>query len=252
MSQIVHEVTLPSQGLLYPEYPELSDPILIRSITTKEEKMIFGSGTDLAITKALSQCIESPTPFPLSELSIPDRHFLVVAWRVLSYGSDYQAMGQCPSCNAVNEHILNIGDLVSTSSLLDEEYKEPYEIVLPESQDTLTLRHLRDKDIQEIEKQVQNVKKKLKILDESVNFHHPFQLASHIHTVNGKELNLTDKVSYVESLLGRDSSYIIHKANKMQSYGINPIVDVECKKCRSEYRFQVPADMTFFRSYFKD
>lgn len=254
MSELIHDITLPSQGILYTESPELAGNITIRAITTKEEKLIFGSGTDSAISKALHSCVISPESFSVGSLTIPDKHFLIVAWRALSYGPEYEASGRCPVCGTSSNFVVNTQDLVASVRTLDESYAEPYEIVLPESKDTVTLRHLRDQDLTTMENQVSQLKKKLKSIDNDVNFQYDYQLAYYISTVNDSPMTLTEKLAYVNTLVGRDTSYIQHKASKIQDYGIDPFVEVSCKKvgCETSFRVAIPVDWSFFRSYFED
>lgn len=253
MSELIHEVSLPSQGILY-ESPQLAEKIIIRAITTKEEKLIFGSGTDSAISKALRACIISPEQFPLEELTIPDKHFLVVAWRALSYGPEYGTAGRCPVCGTTSEFVINIEDIVSSLRTIDTKYYEGYEITLPVSKDKISLHHLRDKDLDEIDKHVDRLKKKIRDVDDDVNLRYDYQIAYYIGKVNGVDMPLPEKIMYVNNLIGRDSSYIIHQASKMQDYGIDSFADVTCKKagCESSFRVPLPVDWSFFRAYFAD
>lgn len=252
MSEIIHEVVLPSSGIPYTSESGIKDTVTIRAITTVEEKLIYGSGTDSAITKALKACIVSPEKIDIGELTIPDKHFLVVAWRALSYGPDYVTSGRCGVCGNTHEYNISIQTLVDTVTLLDPQYAEPYEITLPESKDVITLRFLRDRDIRLIEREVTNLKRIMKTSDPDADIAYPYRIASYIKEVNGKELSLIEKVRYLEKLIGRDTSYIMYKANKMNDFGIDPIVSVQCKSCDSDLRVGVPIDVTFFRAYFND
>lgn len=252
MSEIIHEIMLPSKGLPYSKESGIKENITIRAITTSEEKLIYGSGTDNAITKALRACIVEPQGMHLDDITIPDKHFLIVAWRALSYGPEYETSGRCPICGNQNTYVISIQDLVESVKELDQSLMEPYPATLPNSGDEITLRFLRDKDIKEIERFVNLLKRKMTIIDPDSDISYPYRLASYIEAINGKSLSLQEKAQYVEGLTGRDTSYILHIANKMNDYGIDPIVTVSCKTCSSDMRVGVPVDMTFFRSYFPD
>lgn len=252
MSEIIHEVELPSKGLPYSKESGITLNITIRAITTAEEKLIFGSGTDQAITKALKKCIVDPKDIDLGELTIPDKHFLIVAWRTLSYGPDYETRGRCPVCGQANDYVLSIQDMVDSVTWIDENYLEPYEIELPNSKDHISLRYLRDKDIRAIEREVSRLRRTLKTIDPDADLSYSYRLASFIHSINGNELSLQDKVSYVDKLTARDTSYIKHYADKMNNFGILPTMEVECKTCSSPFNVYIPVDTNFFRAVYRD
>jgi hypothetical protein len=86
------EVTLPSKGLLYPKDSLLrSGKIEMKYMTAKEEDILtnqnyINNGT--VIDKLITSLIV--TPINYNELLIGDKNAILVAARILGYGSDYE------------------------------------------------------------------------------------------------------------------------------------------------------------------
>jgi hypothetical protein len=86
------EVTLPSKGLLYPKDSLLrSGKIEMKYMTAKEEDILtnqnyINNGT--VIDKLIKSLIV--TPINYNELLIGDKNAILVAARILGYGSDYE------------------------------------------------------------------------------------------------------------------------------------------------------------------
>ena len=85
------EVTLPSKGLLYPEGSSLRKGIIeMKYMTAKEEDILtnqnlIANGT--VIDKLLQALIISPINY--NELLSGDKNAILIAARILGYGSDY-------------------------------------------------------------------------------------------------------------------------------------------------------------------
>ena len=86
------EVTLPSKGLLYPKDSLLrSGKIEMKYMTAKEEDILtnqnyINNGT--VIDKLIKSLIVTPVNY--NELLIGDKNAILVAARILGYGSDYE------------------------------------------------------------------------------------------------------------------------------------------------------------------
>ena len=85
------EVTLPSKGLLYPKESLLSKGVIeIKYMTAREEDILtnqnyINNGT--VIDKLLQSLIT--TPIDYNELLIGDKNAILIAARILGYGTDY-------------------------------------------------------------------------------------------------------------------------------------------------------------------
>jgi hypothetical protein len=85
-------VTLPSKGLLYPkESPLAKGEIEMKYMTAKEEDILTNSNfirQGTVIDKLLQSLIV--TPFNYDDLLIGDKNAILIAARILGYGSEYQ------------------------------------------------------------------------------------------------------------------------------------------------------------------
>ena len=57
------KITLPSNGVFYDQ--DFPINLVIRSLTTNEEQLLYGSITETVIDKILSNCIVEPANFPI-------------------------------------------------------------------------------------------------------------------------------------------------------------------------------------------
>jgi len=85
-------LSLPSQGLLYPEdSPLRSGTIDVKYMTAKEEDILTSTNLieqGVVITKLLESVIADPK-VKLNDMLIGDKNALMVGTRVLGYGKDY-------------------------------------------------------------------------------------------------------------------------------------------------------------------
>ena len=85
------EVTLPSKGLLYPEgHPLRSGKVNMKYMTAKEEDILTNQNlikNGTVIDKLLQSLVVDP--INVEDLLIGDKNAILVASRILGYGSDY-------------------------------------------------------------------------------------------------------------------------------------------------------------------
>ena len=85
------EVTLPSQGLLYPEGNPLRKGVIeMKYMTAREEDILTNQNyikRGIVIDKLLQSLIVTPIDF--NDLLVGDKNAILIASRILGYGSDY-------------------------------------------------------------------------------------------------------------------------------------------------------------------
>jgi hypothetical protein len=100
-------IELPSKGLVYPESSPLrSGTVEIRYMTAYDED-ILTNGSYIKQGVMLDKLLESIVMIPgfkSSDLIVPDKEWLIISARIISYGSDYQVSIKTPA-----------GDLLETS-----------------------------------------------------------------------------------------------------------------------------------------
>jgi len=150
-------IDLPSKGLLYPEDSELAKgTIEIKYMTAKEEDILTNqsyikSGT--VLDKLIKSLIVSKINY--DDLLIGDKNAIMVAARVLGYGSDYtfEYNGEPQTVDL---------SLIENKPLKEELFKNKvneFTFTLPKSKNTITFKFLTHKDEQDISRELEGLKK---------------------------------------------------------------------------------------------
>ena len=157
------EVTLPSKGLLYDEgNPLSSGKVKMKYMTAREEDILtnqnlINNGT--VIDKLLQSLIVDSIDF--NSLLVGDKNALLVASRILGYGSDYIVNVNNPSTN--EEESITIDLTGAEDKELDEslvkEGKNEFEFILPSTKTLITFKFLSHGDDQKIQKELKGYKK---------------------------------------------------------------------------------------------
>jgi hypothetical protein len=150
-------IELPSKGLLYPEDSELAKgTIEIKYMTAKEEDILTNqsyikSGT--VLDKLIKSLIVSKINY--DDLLVGDKNAIMVAARVLGYGSDYtfEYNGEPQTVDL---------SLIENKPLKEELFKNKvneFTFTLPKSKNTITFKLLTHKDEQDISRELEGLKK---------------------------------------------------------------------------------------------
>jgi hypothetical protein len=150
-------VELPSKGLLYSEDSELAKgTVEIKYMTAKEEDILTNQSyikNGTVLDKLLKSVIVSKINF--DDLLIGDKNAIMVAARILGYGSEYtfEYNGE--------PHTVDLSQIENKS--LNEELFAPrvneFTFTLPKSKNTLTFKLLTHKDEQDINRELEGLKK---------------------------------------------------------------------------------------------
>jgi hypothetical protein len=239
--QETHE--LPSRGILNGIKPEIT----IRNMTTSDEKTLLGSTPD-AINYVLKDCLIEPSDLKLDDLISPDKHFLMLKLRIVSYGSIYPVSFKCSSCKETSEYKLDLDDL--PINYLEEGFEEPYdEFELPKTKYKIALKIPRIKEMNDIETKAKRFHKKF--TEAKGDIAYIYRLMANIATVDGKVLPLNDKQQLVEELPVMDTSYLKNRISKLK-VGYDTEIIEECPRCGEEVRFELPITAEFFHTRYED
>ena len=151
------EVTLPSQGLLYPEDSPLRSGIIeMKYMTAREEDILTNvnlieNGT--VIDKLLESLIVTPIDF--NELLIGDKDAILIAARILGYGADYTFNY---NGDEINIDLTTIKDKQLDESLVIDG-KNEFSFTLPTSKKEVTFKFLTHGDEQKIDKELKGLRK---------------------------------------------------------------------------------------------
>lgn len=239
MAYAYEKYQLPSNGVI----EGIPKEIVIRNMTTAEEKMLLGSSDD-AFDAIISKCVTEPENFEMGKLISADKHFLLIKLRIISYGPEYHFSYKCPHCNRVSDYKINLDDL--EVNYLDEDFEEPYDsFELPKSKDRVSLIIPRVEALDSIRLKAKRWNKKFPEAIGDISL--IFGMMANIHSVNDKTLDGSSLQRWVENLPAIDSSFIRNRINKLE-VGIDTVIYEECPKCREDLEFPMPMGPEFFHS----
>ena len=151
------EVTLPSKGLLYPKDSPLRNGILeMKYMTAREEDILTNvnlieNGT--VIDKLLESLIITKINF--NDLLVGDKDAVLIAARILGYGSDYTFNY---NGEQINVDLSTIKDKPLDESLIVDG-KNEFSFTLPTSKKEVTFKFLTHGDEQKITRELKGLKK---------------------------------------------------------------------------------------------
>jgi len=237
------KILLPSRGKFYGE--ELPDgEVTIRPMTVQEEKLLLArADRQKLIDRLLQKCILSEC-IPMPEMLMTDKFFLLLSLRSITYGQEYTFTQACRSCGEKYKHTLSLPDGLVMKVANDEDV-EPFDLKLPVSGKTLSLRFLRGKDEEAIDaygKSVGSVPK------EEGDVTYEYRLARHIVAIDGEPVEDTmEGLNFCRVMVGGDSLAMRREIAKRET-GIELSVTSVCPSCKEEVTASVPLTQDFFPS----
>lgn len=156
-------IELPSQGLVYPEgHPLRKGSIEIKYMTAREEDILANQNLikkGVVLDKLFESIIVEPGINP-NDIFIGDKNAILLATRILGYGSDYHVEITDPFTLEKQKTIIDLSKVRTKDidfSILNANNK--YKFVLPSNGKEITYKLLNHGDEQEITKEVQALEK---------------------------------------------------------------------------------------------
>ena len=228
-------IELPSKGLLYPEGSELAKgTIEMKYMTAKEEDILTNQSyikNGTVLDKLLKSLIASPINY--DELLIGDKNAIMVAARILGYGSEY-------SFDYLGEsHSVDLS-LIENKEIKEELFKNranDFTFTLPKSKNTVTFKLLTHKDEQNINRELEGLKK----INKDASPELSTRLKHIITSVEGSR-ETKDIREFVDNyLLAQDSRALREYIREVQ-----PDVDLTFFPDGSSTRINIPVGVSFF------
>lgn len=228
-------VELPSKGLLYPEDSELAKgTIEIKYMTAKEEDILTNQSyikNGTVLDKLLKSVIVSKINF--DDLLIGDKNAIMIAARILGYGSDY-------SFNYSGESYTVDLSQIENKPLKEELFTSrtnEFTFTLPKSGNTVTFKLLTHKDEQDINRELEGLKKINKDSSPELST----RLKYIITSVEGNR-ERKDIRNFVDNyLLAQDSRALREYVREIQ-----PDVDLTFFPDGNSERISIPIGVSFF------
>jgi hypothetical protein len=200
-------IELPSQGKVYPlENPLSSGKIEMKYMTAREEDILTNINLlrqGIAIEKMLQSLIKSPIQY--DDLLLGDRNGLLIAARILAYGSSYSFQFNDSEQDVKEEITIDLQTL--SNKLVDfSVYKNTNEfsLVLPASNNTVTFKLLTVGDEKKIDQEIKGFKKATNLTAGELTT----RLKHQILSVNGNYDQATVRDFVDNYLLAKDSNFL--------------------------------------------
>ena len=156
-------LSLPSQGLLYPEdSPLRSGKVDVKYMTAKEEDILTSTNLieqGVVITRLLESVIADPK-VKLNDMLVGDKNAIMVGTRILGYGKDYDITLTDPDTNERVEYSVDLSKLENKP--IDEKLFEKgnnFTFELPNSKRIVGFKLLTQQDENEIRDVMQDYEK---------------------------------------------------------------------------------------------
>ena len=228
-------IELPSKGLLYSKDSELSKgTIEIKYMTAKEEDILTNQSfikNGTVLDKLLKSIITTNINF--DDLLVGDKNAIMVASRILGYGSEY-------TFNYLGEsHTIDLSTL-ENKEIEEELYSKninEFEFTLPKSGNVVTFKLLTHKDEQEINRELEILKKINKDSAPELTTRLKYLIIS----INGEKEKKTIREFVDNYLLAQDSRALREYIRRIQ-----PDVDLTFFPDGSSDRINIPIGVSFF------
>lgn len=252
--EYIAQLQVASKGLLDGDnFPE--GRLHIEPWGTQEERLLISPNIDYDET--INRLIVRLTdcPLPPEDLLLADRQHIFIYMRCLSFGGDYSFSFQCSECKEKVRHSMDLekdldvkyaddSDLLKALGCDDvADFKEPFEFTLPLQQKRVAWRLLRGKDEMRVKRYVRKMTKKH---GSDERYDYIYRAALRIVSVDGNELEITDAITFVSSLKGKDALAIRQAVDRVD-FGLDTELEVKCRNCGYPNDLIMPIDKSFFR-----
>ena len=228
-------VELPSKGLLYPEGSELAKGVIeIKYMTAKEEDILTNQSyirNGTVLDKLLKSVIVSKINF--DDLLIGDKNAIMVAARILGYGSDYTF--------EYNGEPQNVDlSLLENKPLKEELFlnrTNEFSFTLPKSKNSITFKLLTHKDEQDINRELEGLKK--------INKDSSPELSTRLKYIITSVEGMREKKDIREFV---DVAFLAQDSRALREYirEIQPDVDLTFFPGGNNDRINIPIGISFF------
>jgi hypothetical protein len=199
-------IELPSKGLLYPpDSPLAEGKVEMKYMTAREEDILTNQNylrQGIVIDKLLQSMLI--TKFDYNDILVGDKDAIMLAARVLGYGKDYEFnyfLNSTDSTEKITVDLTKVNEKPLISDNIITPGKNEFHFEFPNTGNKITFKLLTHGDEQNIEKELQGLKK----IDNKGNFEMVTRLRHMITSVNGDSDTKTINEFVNYGLLARDA-----------------------------------------------
>lgn len=226
--------TLITKSRLYPPNTKLfAKPLSVKDV--KRLASLDEYSADFVINDIVRKSVKG---VPFEELYTADKLLLIFFLRAITFkDTKYIVPFSCSLCNAESDYHFGMENI--TANFISDDYDPNAKFELKNG-DVVKIRYLKVRDQLEVENLKNSpLAKNFDELDGEL-----LNIAAMIDSINGEEVSLFEKYSYVVKIDPEDYSDIEAYIEKW-NIGIEPMMTVTCKKCGGQA--QVP--VTFHRNF---
>jgi hypothetical protein len=235
-------IDLPSRGVLYDGLiPDGRVKCTIWDTTIEELFAGGGSSPTALVGEILERCLVD-LPIPVNDLLIGDRYYAFFALRAESYGDEYEFPMRCSACKLQFRHTISIMNDLEVITL-DDDCREPIEVILPHLGITVAYRFLRGRDEDDIDKHLDRIYKarakgaKLgkggqvpQSYKKGTDPSYKFRLAKHIVSIDSKDVDFDFALDWIGTLKSPDS-LALRRSIDQNDPRIDIRLTIECPRC---------------------
>ena len=227
------EIELPSKGLVYPESNPLSSgKVIMKYMTAKEEDILTNQSyiqSGVVLDKLLQSLIVSKINY--NDLITGDKNAIMVAARVLGYGSEYSfSYGD-------QEYTIDLSKIDNKPFSIDSKGVNEFDYTLPSTGVNITYKILTHGDEQKIQAELDGFKK----INKNASPELSTRLKYMITSVGGERDPKSIREFVDNHLLARDSRELRKHIKEIQ-----PDVDLTFFPDSSTDRIDIPIGIKFF------
>jgi hypothetical protein len=228
-------VELPSKGLLYPEDSELAKgTIEMKYMTAKEEDILTNQSyikNGTVLDKLMKSLIVSKINF--DDLLIGDKNAIMIAARILGYGSEYtfEYNGETQTIDLTQIENKPLKEELFTNNTNE------FTFTLPHSKNTVAFKILTHKDEQDINRELEGLKKINKDSSPEMSTRLKYMITSVEESRDKKDIR-----EFVDNyLLAKDARALREYIKEIQ-----PDVDLTFFPSGGSNRVNIPIGVSFF------
>ena len=228
-------VELPSKGLLYPEESELAKgTVEMKYMTAKEEDILTNQSyirNGTVLDKLMKSLIVSKINF--DDLLIGDKNAIMIAARILGYGSDYvfEYGGETQTVDLTQIENKPLKEELFTNNVNE------FTFTLPHSKNTVAFKILTHKDEQDINRELEGLKKINKDSSPEMSTRLKYMITSVEGSRDKKDIR-----EFVDNyLLAKDARALREYIKEIQ-----PDVDLTFFPSGGSNRVNIPIGVSFF------
>jgi len=253
-----HLIDLPSEGKYYPPNHPLHQvgEVEIKEMTAKEEDILTSKSLIQkgVVFDRLLHSLLLDKRVNIDDLLIGDKNALLVGARKAGYGVDYEVGISCTMCGRTTDHSFNLDECPVKSpidfkepsddedlgtSIVESEYPGIFDVTLPHSGVTVSIRLLTGRDEKKTTAD-ESMRKKNKLPEANLTTH----FKNIIVAANGDRNKIAiDK--FAEAMPAKDSKFLRAALVKLTP-NIEMRQEFVCPECDYEQDVEVPFTAQFF------